>query len=202
MVVRVGPAAARVVEAPHTFFDAGTLPLALEAFRALGARALLVNTVHRYARSGLRAPARAEDEGEPAGPCPSDVAHAPSSFFLAAHEAWLVAEPGMGTVQLHGFADATAPGVTVILSAAGTTAETAPAAGALGALLGGHRVRRYPETIGVLGGLTNVVAQGSARRGAPFLHVEVARSLRDRLVADGALRASFAAALDPGEARR
>lgn len=197
--VRVGPATPRIVEAPHTFFDVGTLPLALAAFRAQRARALLVNTVHRYAATGLRPPGRGGDGDEPAEPCPSDVAHAPLSFFLAAHEALLAAEPGTWAVQLHGFADATAPGVAVILSAAGTGLDPAPPAGALGALLGAERVRRYPEEIHVLGALTNVIAQSSARLGAPFLHVEVARSMRSRLGADGALRARFAAALGAGE---
>jgi hypothetical protein len=199
VAVRVGPATSRIVEAPHTFFDAGTLPPALAAFRAQRARALIVNTVHRYAAVGLRPPGRGLDAEEPDEPCPSDVAHAPSSFFLAAHEALLAAEPGIWTVQLHGFSDATARGASVILSAAGTVADTAPAAGALGALLGADRVRRYPDEIRVLGGLTNVIAQSSARRGAPFLHVEIARSTRDRLLADGALLARFAAALGAGE---
>jgi len=202
VVVRIGPAAPRMVEAPHTFFDAGTLPLALAVFRGGRARALLVNTVHRYAAVGLRAPVRSEDGDEPAAACPSDVAHAPASFLLAAHEALLAVEPALWAVQLHGFADATAPDAAVILSAAGTVADTARAAGALGALLGADRVRRYPEDIGVLGGRTNVMARSSAHHGAPFLHVEVARRWRDRLVADAVLRAEVAAALGPGEPGR
>ncbi|WP_129349558.1 hypothetical protein [Sorangium cellulosum] len=63
VVLRVGPAAPLLVEAPHTFFDQGTLPLALAVFEAQRARALLINTSHRYGgrpRPGSGAP---DEEG-------------------------------------------------------------------------------------------------------------------------------------------
>ncbi|XXY51034.1 hypothetical protein WME91_07805 [Sorangium sp. So ce269] len=67
VVLRAGPAAPLVVEAPHTFFDRGTLPIALAIFEAQRARALIVNTSHRY--GGLPKPGDAvgDDEGSEGG---------------------------------------------------------------------------------------------------------------------------------------
>ncbi|HTN90285.1 MAG TPA: hypothetical protein VL242_41705 [Sorangium sp.] len=67
VVLRAGPAAPLVVEAPHTFFDRGTLPIALAVFQAQRARALIVNTSHRY--GGLPKPGDAvgDDEGSEGG---------------------------------------------------------------------------------------------------------------------------------------
>jgi hypothetical protein len=176
VVLRVGEANRVVFEAPHTFFDRGTLPIALEAFESQCARGLIINTVHR---SRL------------------DVAHADLSFFLAAHQALLETGPAMPVVQIHGFVEDAASGATVIVSAAGSIAEV-PAA-RLRAVVG-EGVRVFPDEIRRLGGTTNVQARASRRAGAPFLHVEIARSLRDRLVADVALARTFAAALMPREA--
>ncbi|MGK3987975.1 hypothetical protein WME99_33340 [Sorangium sp. So ce136] len=67
IVLRAGPAAPLLVEAPHTFFDRGTLPIALAVFQAQRARALIVNTSHRY--GGLPKPGNAagDDEGSEGG---------------------------------------------------------------------------------------------------------------------------------------
>ncbi|WP_437751656.1 hypothetical protein [Sorangium sp. So ce1389] len=67
VVLRAGPAAPLIVEAPHTFFDRGTLPIALAVFQAQRARALIVNTSHRY--GGLPKPgdAAGDDEGSEGG---------------------------------------------------------------------------------------------------------------------------------------
>lgn len=189
VAVRIGGAAPVLVEAPHTFFDMGTLPIALAAFDAGRCRALLVNTVHRHAAGG-------GDEGasEDEGGAVSDVAHAPSSFFLAAHRALLGLAPAPATVQIHGFADHSARGADVILSASGSSAALDGVAERLRAVLG-DGVRRYPAEVAVLGGLTNVEAAASRAAGAPFLHVEISRTLRDRLVSDDALRRRAGAAL-------
>ncbi|MCC6556180.1 MAG: hypothetical protein IT372_24735, partial [Polyangiaceae bacterium] len=48
LVLRVGEAAPVLVEAPHTFFDQGTLQMAASTYAAQRARALLINTAHRY----------------------------------------------------------------------------------------------------------------------------------------------------------
>jgi hypothetical protein len=189
VAVRIGAAAPVLVEAPHTFFDMGTLPVALAAFDAGRCRALLVNTVYRYA-SGE--PVGGDDDG--AVHAASDVAHAPSSFFLAAHRALLGLEPRPAAVQLHGFADQRAHGADVILSASATTAPLDAAGARLRSVLG-DAVRLFPAEVSVLGGLTNVQAAASRDAGAPFLHVEMSRTLRDRLTADEALRRRAGAAL-------
>ena len=196
VVIRIGPAAPMLVEAPHTFFDSGTLPIALAVFERQHARALLVNTAHRYvARLGKEPEQNAREEDSTASI--SDVAHTKRSFFLAAHNALLAVDPGAWTVQLHGFQDASAKGVDVILSASVTNADTTPVARELGDLLGAASVRTYPDEIKVLGALTNIQAESSKRAGAPFLHIEMSRSLRDKLVADTTLRSRFAAAIAP-----
>ncbi len=198
VAIRVGAARELVVEAPHTFFDAKTLPIARTVFDRQRARALVVNTAHRYRERLAAGDDRAGggDEG-PDAPVQSDVAHATRSFFLAAHDALVASGPGLPAIQVHGFGDATAPGVSVIVSAAGTRADARGAATALRALLGDRAVRVSPDEIGVLAGLTNVQARSSARAGAPFLHVELSRTARDRLAADPDLCAGFAAAVAP-----
>jgi hypothetical protein len=58
VVLRAGQARPILVEAPHTFFDRGTLPIALAVFEAQKARALLINTAHRnLARDAAKATA-------------------------------------------------------------------------------------------------------------------------------------------------
>lgn len=198
LVLRVGAAVPVVVEAPHTFYDAGTLPLALEVFRH-GGRALLVNTMHRYrARGqgpeGARGEADDAEEGTGAA-AESDVAHAPRSFFLAAHEELIAAHPGDVAVQLHGFADRSVPGASVVLSAALGRADLGPVARGLREVLGGPAVKLYPSEVRALGATTNVEGRASARAGAPFVHVETSKGLRDRLAADRALRERFGSEL-------
>src|SRR5262249_40517025 len=86
-VLRVGEASGFIVEAPHTFFDMGTLPVAVDAFDVGRARALVVNTVHRYRYRPAEREAETGEGSEAPEVVESDVAHAPVSFFLAAHEA-------------------------------------------------------------------------------------------------------------------
>lgn len=187
VVLRAGAAAPLMVEAPHTFFDAHTLHIGLAAFEALRARALLINTVHRYGGTGATKP----ESGDAA----ADVAHDSRSFYQAAHEGISTALGGLVTVQVHGFRNDQAPGVDAIVSAAGTNA---PVDGLLGSLRGfgeGIVVRHYPSQVRVLGGTTNVQARWSAAAGLPFIHLELSHRLRSRLREDEPLRNRFGAAL-------
>jgi hypothetical protein len=195
IAIRSGRARELVVEAPHTFFDKGTLPIAATVFETWSARALLLNTVHRFSELRERPDEGSGDEEAAARRSASDVAHAPRSFFQAAHEALLEVVPGIWAIQIHGFHDAKAPGVSVIVSAAGTRADAAAAASACRTRLGDEGVRAFPSEIGILGGLTNVQARSSVRAGSLFYHIEIGRSLRDRLGADAAVRKRFAEAL-------
>lgn len=191
IVIREGAAAPVLVQAPHTFFDVGTLPVALDAFDAGRCRALSINTVHRYAAG--RGDENGDDEG---GDAISDVAHTTASFFLAGHRALLAAQPGAWTVQLHGFGDDRAPGVSAILSASVTNASIVEVTARARSVLGDD-VRRYPDDIRVLGALRNVEASACRDAGAPFLHVEMSRTLRDKLGDDAELRRRAAAAFLP-----
>jgi len=63
VVIRTGLARPILIEAPHTFFDAGTLPIAIDVFDAQNARVLMVNTVHRYIDRPKDQDAGAKDAG-------------------------------------------------------------------------------------------------------------------------------------------
>jgi hypothetical protein len=194
-VLRRGAARDVIVEAPHTFFDQGTLPISLVVFESQKARALLVNTVHR-SRASMQVKSDGgddDDDGSRLSPV-SDVAHADVSFFASAHEVLLERFSGILTVQVHGFGDDAAPGTTVILSAAGSDASL-PIATTSDVV--GDGVRGFPNDIRKFGGTTNVEAKASRRAGAPFLHVEISRTLRDRLARDEALCRRFASAIVP-----
>lgn len=185
-VLRTEGAGSLVVEAPHTFFDGHTLSIALEVFRRSDARALLVNTVHRYGGQG---PDDEESEREGA---PSDVAHSASSFFLEAHRALAA---GLA-VQIHGFADKKAPGHAAIVSGARTSFDPRPLAVALTVpLREAGRASAYPDDVGTLGGTTNVQARDSLARGVPFAHVELSRTARELLTKDASRRRAVALAV-------
>lgn len=257
VVLRVGAAMPLIVEAPHTFFDRGTLPVALAIFEAQRARALIVNTSHRYGGRPNPRNASVDDEGADGGRADlgtavgggrgpghtaeddesfegaggkdggdgkptqdgsqgiggsargedrasrerliaslafADVAHAERSFFLSVHRALLQTFPGTPTVQLHGFQDRSAPNAAVIASAVGHGAALERLLTPLRAIINEGKVLAYPTEIDRLGGATNVQARWSRQMGAPFYHVELSRTLRDKLVVDTDLRRRFAAA--------
>lgn len=178
-VVRKGGASSLIVQAPHTFYDEGTFPLACELFHRTRARALFINTVHRY---------RGAAAG-PDGKHPSDVAHAADSMFQALTEAAVDALPKLVVVQLHGFAEREIPARAVV--SAGTrrpgAGVVARGARALEDVVG-PRVLRFPEDTGELGATTNVQGAIVRRAGGLFLHVEMAEGLRRDLLRDASLR--------------
>lgn len=175
--VRVGRAAHEAfVQAPHRFHDEGSLAIALELFRDLGARAFGANTVHRRA---------------------SDVAHDEETTFQAATLAWLAAFPRSSLVQVHGFADGRAA-AEAILSAG--TRESAPdwlktTARRTSRALAGAKVAAYPDETDRFGGTSNVQGRAARAAGARFLHLELSASLRRRLGRDARARAALASAL-------
>ena len=182
LVLRGGEAQPWVLEVPHSFFDEGTLEIGLNAFVWRRARALLINTVHRY-RAIATAPADESPDSDDDDSSPSDVAHAESSFYLTAHQACVDALGEVGVVQLHGFSDASAPKADLVLSAAGSRADPTPIARALERAVG-IRVAVYPTDIRKLGGTRNVEGRYSISVGRPFLHVEMSKSLRRQLTTD------------------
>ncbi|MBN2194459.1 MAG: hypothetical protein JW751_16700 [Polyangiaceae bacterium] len=184
VVIRPSRGTSVLVEAPHTFFDEGTLEIALSIFHGIGARGLLANTMHRY----VTVPETLRGDKDEVRNAVSDLAHEDRTYFSAAHRSLLGVE-ALTTLQIHGFADATAPGVMAVVSAARTTGDALAVARALRDALGDDVVRVYPDEIDVLGGTTNVQAKASRELGLPFIHVELSRSLRDSVREDPALAA-------------
>ena len=184
---RPGTTSRLLVQAPHTHFDEGTLPLACDLFQRMGAAALFIDTAHRY----WAAQANADSKH------PADVAHAQGSLFQAATEGALHASDKPATVvQLHGFRPR-ATGATVVVSSGERKPGDALVRGVqagLRAVVGGG-VLRFPEETTELGATTNVQGQLARRSGCRFLHVEIESQLRHDLLADADLRARFLDAL-------
>lgn len=198
-VLRPGAKNALVIQAPHTFFDQGTLPLALTLFEQLDAKALMINTMHRAAAGGGAQGSDEADEDRQerarSGQEASDLAHSSNSYFQVTHSLFGAEWPGTRFIQLHGFRDEKAPGASVIVSAAGTNLDPLPVARSLNAVLGAGTALVYPEEINKLGGTTNIQARACKEAGWPFLHLEISATLRQRMERQASLREQFAEAL-------
>jgi hypothetical protein len=186
-VVRFGSPSRLVVQAPHTFYDEGTLPLACAYFSQAQGRALFVNTVHRY----RGAPQDAQ------GQHPADVAHAPATLFQAATEGAIQAINRITVVQLHGFG-ARDPQARAVVSTGDKRAGTALVTRVAKALEGavGPPVLRYPEDTAELGATTNVQGAIVRAAGGCFVHIEMDEGLRKDLQADATMRGRFFAAMN------
>lgn len=186
-VLRPSSTSRVVVEAPHTFYDEGTFPLACELFRRSNAHALFIETAHRY----KSAPPTAD------GVYPADVAHAEGSLFQAATMGVVDAMPNAKVVQLHGFVPRDAFG-SIVLSSGDKVEGQALVAHAkerLDPVLGSGAVRRFPEDASELGATTNVQGQAVRKAGGEFLHVEIESRLRRDLLKNPQLRANVLDAL-------
>jgi hypothetical protein len=179
-LVRTGSASTFVVQAPHTFYDEGTFPLACDLFQRSQARALFVNTTHRY----KSAPETRDGEHV------ADVAHAPDSLFLAMTEGLSAALPRVDVIQLHGFSNRESDARAVV-SAGERRPGSKLVATARAAFEGvvGPRILAYPEDSNELGATTNVEGMVIRRGGGRFLHIEMDHDLRRTLNSDAALRA-------------
>jgi hypothetical protein len=189
--VRPGKSGPFVIEAPHTFFDRGTLEIALAVFERLEARALLVNTMHRS--SGATPKEREEEIRK--GTSRSDLAHVEHSFYSTAHAELVRADPELVAIQIHGFKDDHVPGTAAVVSAAKTRGDARAVAVALRLALPNMTVKLYPEEVDTLGGTQNRQAELSRAARAPFVHVELSATLRTALNSDPALVERFADAL-------
>jgi hypothetical protein len=159
------------VQAPHSFFDEGTGPIALTVFAEVKALAFFGNTIHRHAPV---AAGSAEDA--------ADVAHAAATLFQAATEGLLEAGP-VAVVQVHGFGpreNLPAGTAAVVSDGVPTRADDAPAArlrAALRETFGGP-VLLYGVDARELGATTNVQGRSARAAGAIFLHVEMSAATR------------------------
>ena len=149
-----------IVEAPHPLADAGTPALAVHAYRAVHARALLVAGTHRRANLDRSA----------------DVAHQLRTVFEVVHERQAA---GMVVLQFHGFSARKHPGYPkVILGTDEGQAGSLPEELAADLKL---RHIRVGLCNGIdwrdLCGVTNV--QSRRTNGGRFIHFELDDTVRD-----------------------
>jgi hypothetical protein len=145
-----------LIEVPHPGSDRYTARLGTELFHALPTSALLIAGAHRKH---------------------ADVAHLGNSVFHTCAQTLATTE-----LQLHGFAEASAPDTDVVLTP-GMGEPTVLHHALREALTNqGFRVRHHEH----LAGRTNVQGMAAAVRGTPFLHLELAPPVRahhrDRVV--------------------
>jgi hypothetical protein len=192
-LVRLGAASRVIVQTPHSFFDEETLPLGCELLERAGARALFVETAHRY-----KGAVGSGDAGDAGDAHPADVAHAPSSMFQAATEGLLQA-PDLDrgaraiVVQIHGFATREGGFAVVVSSGERRTGValvdrvTRALTGALASAAPGAVVR-FPDDIDELGATSNVQGVVVRAAGGAFVHLELSSTLRRELADAPALR--------------
>ena len=145
------------IEVPHPGSDLDTEDLGIRLFQASGARALLVAGARREA---------------------VDVAHDEESPFALVSAA--LARPGLVTVQLHGFDEREHDVGDAVISSG--TDQPDPAAERVAEALGraGYEVCLYRGgACEALAGRTNLQQRAAHEAGAQFVHVELARPLRD-----------------------
>ncbi len=173
-----------LLQAPHPYFDQLTEQIALrwlvEAPAPQAPRALFAGSVHRYWSADGTRPARDDS--------PADVSHNEAHELTAATAAIAAHQPGLIVVQLHGFGAEPAELDMVISSG---TSTPSPKVIALAAALRvyGYRVGVYPLDTPLLGATTNAQRRAVAPHGAAFVHLELARGVRQALAIDAGARA-------------
>lgn len=173
----VGPA----LQLPHAFRDLDTGRVGLALVRE-----------HPFVAAAWNSVPRDTPLAEAAGT--ADLAHLEQTLFTSFTEALALSGRVTRLIQLHGFArgkrrtpqghsshlilsDGTrVPGATVREAAACLRETVEPA------------TRLYPVEVRELGGRTNVQGRIVRALGLPFLHVELSRELRRRLLEDAELR--------------
>lgn len=167
--IRVDSTSNIIIEAPHPRYDRRTSTVALNLYRALNARALLIAGAHRNANSDGSA----------------DVAHAPQSIFHSIHDALSQEiKTAMGDViilQIHGFHTSKHDGYPQAVFGFGEklqgrevtlAKELENAFSVQGIQVGVCTGYRWQD----LCGTTNV--QASVTNGGVFVHIELDEKLR------------------------
>ncbi|KIG13940.1 hypothetical protein DB30_07435 [Enhygromyxa salina] len=196
-----------LLQAPHSRFDKHTGALALGLFveRHVGvqpARALFVNSSHRYRQfDGTRDPV------VPPSRNPADAAHR-VDHPLARVTAVALRKRPIVVVQLHGFERDSALADPEMIISSGERHPSEASEGVLRRLRAAFpklSIAQYGVDANRLGGETNVQGEAARTAGRCFVHVEMAETPREQLLADRAARRRFAAALlgaDKKELRR
>ncbi|MFI1854735.1 hypothetical protein [Streptomyces sp. NPDC020480] len=150
------------VQVPHPIADARTEQLGVGVLRGTPGGVLVLAGAHRAAGTGDAA----------------DVAHRRDTVFAAVCAE--LAGRGLPGIQIHGFADDTAPDYDVIASTGRATHHSRTDARALASALRARDftvcrawVRSCP-----LEGRTNEQGRNAAEEDSPFLHVEFANAVR------------------------
>lgn len=156
-----------VLQAPHRFDDTHTGRMTLDLFGSGHFRAAAWSTLHRT---------------------DVDLAHTPSSVFIAFAEAAAASHPQELQYQIHGFAahkckTSACRAASAILSP-GPLNWNQEAEGKVACLSQSlPKFRRYREDVHELGGTRNSVANAlQALNFQGFIHIEMERALRDQLI--------------------
>jgi hypothetical protein len=179
-----------ILQTPHAYYDVGTGIIGARLFFGgeVDARALFTNTVHRYWD--------ATGDYQPREGSASDVCHRLDHVFQYATDTAARVLGDVVVVQLHGFADSPKrpDAITSAGDANGSTPLVMTLQQKIGDLLGD--TKRFPEETEELGGTTNV--QGhllSNYRHAYFVHVELSKNIRERLLDSAEMLARFGSVL-------
>ena len=160
---REGSASKLTVEVAHPIADARTELVGVELFTRAHAANLFIAGAHRRA--------------DPAGA--ADVAHNVGSAFQAVQRA--AVRPGDVVLQPHGFDEASHASLGEIVVSEGPQSPTALLDRLAAALQAANfQVCEFGRgRCGALGAQTNVQGRAARAAGATFVHIELARSLRD-----------------------
>lgn len=186
LAVRCGEARDLVWQSPHPRFDRGTGDLVLDLFLESKARAAMWATHHRHRAT--------DDELREDRVHPADVAAEPGSLFQAMTVAVAVGDLDLRIVQVHGFAQRSAPDTDAIVSGGQTLAEPQAVGERLRALFG--RVAVYGDDTRELGGVRNAQGRLLARWPGRFLHLELSPVVRERMSEDAVMRGLVVDALE------
>jgi hypothetical protein len=149
------------IEVPHPNFDLHTEEIGLALYQAVPGSVLLVAGTHRRVAQGA-----------------GDVAHRTDSMFHAV--AADLAGRGLPQVQLHGFHDDNLPDADVVVSpGAGDAGDAVRSVAERLDDADFDVCRAWRDNCGDLEGKTNEQGRDAARRGTPFVHVEISRTIRD-----------------------
>ena len=181
-----GPASTGgLLMAPHRYADADTGRIGLAMAREGDFSVTAWNTTHRYEAGS----------GDPRGI--SDFAHRPDSPFTALTRSFARVFPDRAVIQIHGYANGHRKGRVgrssdVIVSAGGLRPDWLPILGRCLDAAGMGTVLTYPDQVSELGGTTNVSGRILRSMGlSSFVHLEMNREVRTRLLDEGELRKDF-----------
>lgn len=181
---RTNSASSIIMEAPHARNDIHTGIIALRLFQTGQARVLAASTITRHR---------------------ADMAHVDDTFFQAFTLAFAQACPSGLVVQLHGFDARNHSNASAdIIASAGTDSPGGWLADFVQDLKNATSlpVQAYPRDTRLLGATLNVQGRALEQAGScRFLHLEMSRELRERLIRDDELHRAILRCLTSAESK-